>query len=57
MADFDDVVVKPYRINEMLNRIEEAVKHGPRPHPITPGDGTPAETNGEPNGSPSDWVL
>ncbi len=29
MADFDDVVVKPYRINEMLDQIERAVREGP----------------------------
>lgn len=34
MADFDDVVVKPYRINDMLDKIERVVKAGPRAHPV-----------------------
>ncbi|CAK9784840.1 unnamed protein product [Cutaneotrichosporon oleaginosum] len=34
MADFDDVVVKPYRIHEMLDQIERAVREGPKRRPL-----------------------
>lgn len=54
MADFDDVVVKPYRINEMLDQIERAVRDGPKVRTgeqpngvIINGTGGGAECEGE----------
>lgn len=60
MADFDDVVVKPYRLNDMLDKIERAVTEGPKPHPrraAANGNGVEGEVNevnevnGEVNGA------
>lgn len=46
MADFDDVVVKPYRINEMLDQIERAVREGAKIRvPRMVGDSNGEEVN------------
>lgn len=44
MRDFDDVVVKPYRINEMLDKIERTVREGPREHSVRGADHLPNGT-------------